>query len=153
MSSHLLKIISVFLACTIKFGLVGVPAAVAAGFPFFKAVTITAAGGIAGSFFFTFLSVWILKGMKKVRGKIVKNPKKKFTRFNRAIIKVKWRFGLLGIAIITPPILSMPLGCFLAVRYYSHRQQQILIYMSISVLGWAVILFFFWKNIHDLIFN
>ena len=154
MSADLLKIISVFLLSSVKFGLGGVPAAIAAGFDFFKAITVTVSGGITGAFVFTFLSEWILKGFQRLRAKLFGEPRKKklFTRMNRLIVFVKIKFGLIGLAIITPSILSLPLGCFLAVRYY-HNKQQILLYMSVSVVIWALILYFFYDYLHGLFFK
>lgn len=153
MSANLWKIILVFLTSTVKFGLGGVPAAVVADFDFFKAMTVTISGGIAGTFFFTYLSDWLLHFIQKIRARSGKQAnRKKFTRMNRLIVKVKRNFGLLGLAILTPSVLSIPLGCFLAARYYSNKQ-QIILYMSISVVIWAIVLYFFWQYFHDLIFK
>lgn len=154
MSADLLKIISVFLLSTVKFGLAGVPAAIAAGFPFFKAITVTVSGGVTGAFVFTYLSEWIIIGFGKLRVKLFgpPKPKKKFTRMNRLIVTVKRKFGLMGLSIITPSILSLPLGCFLAVKYY-HNKQKILLYMSVSVIVWALVLYFFYDYLNGLIFK
>jgi hypothetical protein len=140
MAIDLWKIILIFLTSSVKFGLGGVPAAVIAGLPFFEAMTVTISGGIAGNFFFTYLSGWVLKTLDRFRGKNRK-PRRNFTRMNRMIVKVKKNFGLIGLSIITPSILSIPLGCFLATRYYSNKQ-QIILYMSVSVVAWAVVLYF-----------
>lgn len=154
MSGEVLKIISIFLLSSVKFGLAGVPAAVAAGYPFFEAVTITVTGGITGAFVFTYLSELILKGINNLKRKLFgePKPKKTFTRMNRLIVTVKKKFGLIGLSIITPSILSLPLGCFLAVRYYRNKQ-QILLYMSVSVVAWALVLYVFYSYVKDLILS
>jgi hypothetical protein len=62
---------------------------------------------------------------------------KKFTRKNKLIVRVKRRFGLIGIAFLTPLLLSIPIGCFLSVRYFKVKH-KILIHMYVSVIFWSV---------------
>lgn len=153
MSEDLWKIISVFLLSAIKFGLGGVPAAVFAKFSFFKSITITCAGGITGTIVFTYISDWIIKGYRKAKEKIrelktEKKTKRKFTTTNRIIVKVKQKLGLIGIAIITPLILSIPLGCFIAVRYYENKQ-RVITYMSVSIIICATVLYLFYNYLYE----
>lgn len=136
------EIISVFLLSSVKFVFGGVPLALGLGFSFFKAVTVTTLGGFAGVIFFVFLSEKIIENLKKLKGKNkqhanTQSPKKKFTRTNKFIIKTKAKFGLIGIVVITPSLISIPLGCYLAVRYFKNRQ-TIISYMFGSVLFWAI---------------
>ena len=138
MWAEILKILSVFLLSAVKFGIGGVPAAVFANFPFFKAMLITISGGMTGVVVFTYLSDWINHKLQKMSsGK----PKKKFTLTNKTIVYVKKYFGLIGLSIITPLVLSIPLGVFLAVRYY-HDKNKVIRYMFISITLWAVLLFY-----------
>jgi hypothetical protein len=53
------------------------------------------------------------------------------------IVKVKHRFGLVGIALLTPFLISIPLGCYLAVRYFKNKQ-RIIAYMFASILFWSI---------------
>ncbi|MCE3279424.1 MAG: hypothetical protein K0S44_1615 [Bacteroidetes bacterium] len=135
------EIASVFLLSTVKFVFGAVPMALGLGFSFFEAVFVTTLGGITGSTIFVLLSGKIVDYLKKRRAeKLAKGeikPKKAFTKKNKIIVWVKMRFGLLGIAFLTPFLLSIPLGCFLAVRYFDGKQ-RILIYMFTSVLFWSV---------------
>jgi len=138
----LLEIVSVFLMSTVKFVFGGVPLAMVYGFSFFKAVTITSLGGFTGVTIFIYTSDKLIAYFK--RRKILKEiknprlvPKKSFTRTNKIIIIVKQRFGLLGISLLTPLLLSIPIGCFLAVRYFNDKQ-RILVYMFGSILFWSV---------------
>lgn len=143
------KIISVFFLSTVKFVLGGVPLAVAYEFPFFKAVTVTSLGGFVGAAFFVYSSDFLIAYIKRrAKEKKTGSAKKKFTRMNKIIVVVKQRFGLLGIAIITPLLLSIPVGCFLAVRYFKEKQ-RILIYMFSSVLFWAVTMYYLYKPLND----
>ncbi|RMG80601.1 MAG: hypothetical protein D6707_06140 [Bacteroidetes bacterium] len=54
-------------------------------------------------------------------------------------MKVKSRFGILGVALITPVILSIPLGSMLAARFFSDNKMALPILM-IAVLFWSVVL-------------
>lgn len=138
----LLEIASVFLMSTVKFVFGGVPLALGLGFSFFEAVTVTSAGGIVGVTFFVTMSDKLIAYFKKRKArKQLENPnhvrKKVFTRTNKIIVIAKQRFGLLGISLLTPLLLSIPIGCFLAVRYFNDKQ-RILFYMFGSILFWSV---------------
>ena len=150
------EILSVFVLSAIKFGFVGVPAAVFAKFSFFKAVVVTTSGGITGAFVFTYLSHWVLTVYFKTKQKVLSNKpvkaKKKFTVTNRIIVLVKQKFGLVGIAVITPLILSFPLGSFVAARYY-HNIQKIVLYMTVSTFIWSILLYFFYNYFYQKIFS
>jgi uncharacterized membrane protein len=138
----LLEILSVFLMSTVKFVFGGVPLALGLGFSFFQAVTVTSLGGFVGVTVFVYTSDKLIAYLKKRKIlKQLENPnqirKKSFTRTNKIIIIVKQRFGLLGISLLTPLLLSIPIGCFLAVRYFNDKQ-RILFYMFGSILFWSV---------------
>lgn len=136
------EILIVFLLSTVKFVFGAVPTALGMGFSFFEAVTVTSVGGFTGVIIFTFASNKLIEGYKiRKAKKLLSNPnhksEKKFTRKNRLIVKVKKRFGLLGIALLTPLLFSIPIGCFLAVRYF-HNKQRILLYMFGAILFWSI---------------
>jgi len=144
----------IFVLCSVKFGLVGVPGAVLANWPFFKVMAVTISGGIAGVFFFTFLSERLILSYKKIKPGLIKGanqkskPKRKFTITNKTIVWVKLRLGLIGLAFITPIIISIPLGVFLAVRYFKNRN-LIWRYMILSIVFWAVALYFFYHHLYE----
>lgn len=147
MWSEILKILSIFLLSSVKFGIGGVPAAVFANFPFFKAMLITISGGMTGVVVFTYLSDWVEHKLEKM---FPRKNKKKFTLTNKIIVYVKKYFGLVGIAIITPLILSIPLGVFIALRFYHHDKNKIIRYMLVSITAWAVIIYFVLNNFRNL---
>ncbi|MBK9320849.1 MAG: hypothetical protein IPM91_20010 [Bacteroidetes bacterium] len=60
-----------------------------------------------------------------------------FTKRNRRIVKVWKKYGLTGIAIITPVILSIPIGTIVANSLESNRK-KIFLYMFISLMLWSV---------------
>lgn len=134
------EIIAVFLLSTVKFVFGAVPMALSMGFPFFEAVTVTSLGGFTGVTFFVLMSDKLIVYFKKrnaLQHHQNKQAKKIFTRRNKTIVKVKHRYGLPGIALLTPLLLSIPIGCFIAVRYFKNKH-QILIYMFCSVLFWSI---------------
>jgi uncharacterized membrane protein len=136
------EIISVFLLSTVKFVFGGIPLALGYGFSFFEAVTITSLGGFTGVLFFVFMSDKLILYFKtKALLKKLENPnippKKKFSKTNRIIITVKNRFGLLGFSLMVPFLIPLPIGCFLAVRYFSNKQ-QIIMCMFLSILLWSI---------------
>lgn len=151
-------IISVFLLSTVKFVLGGIPLAVVVyQFPFFESVTVTSLGGITGATFFVYASDVLIAYYKKRKEKRllekhIERKKKVFTRTNKIIIRVKHRFGLLGIAMLTPLLFSIPIGCFLAVRYFKEKQ-RILIYMYGAILFWSVTMYYLYKPLNEIIQN
>jgi hypothetical protein len=63
--------------------------------------------------------------------------RKVFTKRNRRIVRIWKKYGLTGIAIITPVILSIPIGTIIANSLESDKK-KILIYMLFSVLFWSM---------------
>lgn len=125
---------------TVKFVFGAVPAALGFGFSFFEAVTVTCLGGFTGVTLFVFMSERIVAAIRSRREERLKKGEphgKRFTRRNKIIVKVKRRFGLIGIAFLTPLLFSIPLGCFIAVRYFKNKQ-KILVYMFLSIIFWSV---------------
>lgn len=149
-TQEILEILTVFLLSAVKFSMAGVPAALVAGFSFFKTVTVTTLGGFAGTIFFAFLSEWLIKSAKKIKGKVAdpKKVKKKFTFTNKLVVKAKMKLGLTGLAILTPALLSFPFGVFLAVRYFKNKT-KIISYMLVSTFAWSVALYFCYKYVFD----
>ena len=150
----LVQIGLVFVLSSVKFGLVGVPSAVLAHWPFFKVMAVTISGGITGVFFFTFLSERLILSYKEIKPRLIKGSrqtskhKRKFTITNKIIVWVKLKLGLPGLAFITPIIISIPLGVFLAVRYFKNRN-LIWRYMILSIVFWAVVLYFFYHHLYE----
>lgn len=151
--SGFLKILIVFLVSSIKF-LFAPAISFGLGLNFIQTWLSTSAGGIVGVLVFFFLSKWILQLYTKyffyyfhlVRVRIYSAlkitvpkfiPVRRFTKRNRMIIKIVKKFGMAGIVILTPVLLSIPLGTFIATRYYS-ANRFLLVYLSGSVLFWSL---------------
>lgn len=67
----------------------------------------------------------------------IEQNKRVFTKRNRRIVRIWKRYGLTGIALITPVILSIPIGTLIANSLVDDRR-KILLYMFISILFWSV---------------
>lgn len=151
--SSFLKILIVFAVSTIKF-LIAPALSFGMGLNFVQTWLSTTAGGIVGVVIFFFFSRWIillyskyfsyyfhllrikLYGILKISvPKII--PARKFTKRNRLIIKMIRKYGLAGIVVLTPVLLSIPVGTFLATRFYS-TNRYLLVYLSASVFFWSL---------------
>src|SRR5689334_2332909 len=90
---------------------------------FWEAVLFGISSGTFGVVVFMYLSsgiLGVLNWIKKKTGLKRKKPRKVFTKRSRRWVKVKNKYGLFGIAALTPIILSIPIGCFIAMRYYKN---------------------------------
>ena len=150
---ELLTIIGLMAFSAVKFFL-AVPATVLAGYSYFSAIIITTIGGILG--FIVFFYIGEIKWVRIFFGKLMdwifklfgvdraEKEKKKFSRKNRLIVTVKGRYGLIGLALLTPCVFSIPLGSLLAARYYDNRSMTIP-YMIFSIALWSFILTSFYQ--------
>ena len=141
--NQFLKVLSVFLTCTVFVGKAGVPAAIVLFDHHLPSILIVCtAGGLTGNIVFTYLSAAIIRGIHNYRAKRGLIHKKAiFTARNRRIVKIKNTFGLPGLTFITPMFLSTPLGAFLAERFFRDKL-KIILYLSISVVFWELVLYF-----------
>jgi hypothetical protein len=150
--NELKQAFGIFTLSTVKFGFGGVPWAVFAHLPFFKAVTLTTAGGVTGSILFANISEWALDGWTKFRTRYLpyrKNPRKNILD-SKFVQTVKNKWGLAGLAFFTPIVLSIPIGTMLAVRFYNDKQ-KVISYMLVSIAIWDVALYFFYNHFYNVL--
>lgn len=150
-STDVLQFISAALACTISLSKIGIPTVIAIyKSNYLLALVSSCTGAVFGSIVFTYLFAGILKWWDKLKEGMFssKHPKKIFTKFNRRVIRIKHRFGLTGIAILTPIFLSIPIGAFLAERFYKDKK-KVIIYLSISAISWCFVLYFIYLFFYD----
>jgi len=152
-----LKILHVILLASVKY-IVTLPYAMIIGLDYKYAIIAVLIGGIGGFLFFYYLSKPVYRlidfcwpivcshGPPVIRAKYkvyCENKRKKrarlFTRRNRTIARIKKTYGLWGIVLTTPLLLTIPVGAFIASKYYSH-QKHIVLYMIISIVGWGLVL-------------
>jgi hypothetical protein len=123
------------------------------GFNFARSFFWTTTGGGIGILAFTYVGDWLTLGWKKlvafVKGLFMRRDpqaflrlkKKKFSSSTRFIIRIKQRFGLIGLALITPCIISIPIGTFVINRFY-RKKWKILLSLFLSLLVWSLLLNF-----------
>jgi hypothetical protein len=153
----ILKMLHVILLASFKY-ILTIPYARLIGLNYEQGLIAVLIGGIGGFLAFYYLSGWIIKKFNRIKlffcffiplsirkryqlycEKMSNQPKKLFSRKNRFIVRIKKSYGLWGLIIATPVLLTIPLGAFLANKYYSGRK-NIVVYMIISIVGWAVVL-------------
>ena len=107
-------------------------------FTFWESILLAVGGGMMGSLFFSFFgdavkAVWYKFFPKKPSNKIVINSRR------RMIVKVRQKYGLAGIAFLTPFILTVPVGVLLARTFYKNRL-QVFAYMLVSFTFWSFLI-------------
>ncbi len=152
----ILKLINVFLLATVKY-FITFPYGLLIGLNYTQTITAVTIGGITGFIFFYYFSGVIIRFYDKNHASIFCSIKKwvkldlchlikkeegkkkaTFSKKNRTIAKLKQSYGLWGIIITTPVLLSIPLGAFLLNKYYPKRK-NVLAYMMLSIVGWALV--------------
>jgi hypothetical protein len=117
------------------------------------------AGGILGFLFFYYLFGFLFKELKllwpfvynftpilfKVRfemwvkqQKLSRTNARKFTKKNKMIVQMRKRYGMWGLVILSPIILSIPLGALLGNKYFKHNHHFIP-YMILSIVVWGIV--------------
>jgi len=152
-----LKIIQVFLLASVKYVLT-FPFALLIGLNFQQTLIAVTLGGISGFFFFYHLSGFAIKRFHHVKTFLRKyiplsvrlkyrqlliwrkniTGEQVFSKRNRFIVRFRAKFGLPGIVILSPVILSLPLGAFLLHKYYS-KHKFAMPYMVLSILSWTAV--------------
>ncbi|HPR85188.1 MAG TPA: hypothetical protein PLG33_03995 [Prolixibacteraceae bacterium] len=153
----MLKIIQVFLLASVKY-VITFPFALLIGLNFIQTLVAVTLGGIAGFFFFYYLSGFAIRKFHiaktflrrhtprsiRIKFRQLLNWRKKvtgervFSRRNRIIVSFRAKFGLLGIVALSPVILSIPIGAFLLNKYYS-KHKMAKPYMVLSILSWTAV--------------
>ncbi len=104
----------------------------AAGYSPWQIIAVSVLGMMSSVILFTFLGTRIKKWIQQRYGK----QKKLFTQKNRRIVRVWNSYGELGIAFLTP-ILLTPIGGTLILVSFGSAKQKIFSYMLLSGLAWA----------------
>ncbi|MFM7016648.1 MAG: hypothetical protein ACKOX3_10005 [Bacteroidota bacterium] len=153
-------------------------------FTFFEVILYSVTGGMLGVIVFTFFSdkihqLWIHFKNKlkktftndqnysepkadvdtpiKIKYEYVNHhqeSKKVFTKRNRRLVTIFKKYGLFGIAFLTPVLLSIPIGTIVA-NSFENKKRKIFLYMFISILFWSTLMvslfeIFHAKNVIDL---
>src|SRR5687768_9673223 len=130
----ILKVLSVYFSSMLKF-VFGPLGGYAAGFSLIVTILVTIAGMMTVVLVFTFFSVWI---KEKILRRIFKK-RNKFSSSNRRFVTIWKKYGLIGVAALTPIILTPIGGTLLAVSSGSPKD-KIIFYMFVSASGWSILL-------------
>lgn len=133
MLQEILKAIPIYFSCMLKF-ILGPAGGYAVGLNLITTILTTVAGMMTVVFLFTFAGNWI-------RANIFGRFRKRSTNLKRAarFEKIWKRYGLVGVAILTPIILTPIGGTLLAVSSGSPKD-KIIFYMFISASFWSVVI-------------
>lgn len=141
------KIAGIFFLSTVKL-LFSPGAAIASGLSLPTAIAATSSGGCTGVVFFYYFGRWfgdklnnIFKKRTGHQALILKTAKNSpiFNRRNRFIIQVKRRTGMIGLALLTPAIISVPIGSVLAARFF-YDSKWMLPLLLLSTIIWCIFL-------------
>jgi hypothetical protein len=102
----------------------------------FLGFAVSSAGAIFGIFVFTYGGIWI---EDKIKHRFFTKGKH-FNKRTRMLIRLKHNGGLPLVALLTPVILSVPIGCILATTFV-HNREKIVLWMTLSVLLWGLVIF------------
>jgi uncharacterized membrane protein len=137
MLSHLYQYVLVAGLSALKV-IPGVALGVGFGLHPFETFLATFLGGMLGVTFYAFFGQKLRvlnKKRRKSNPKFAEKTRKNFRKARR--IKRLWnKVGIIGIALLTPPILSPPIGTFIAVAFGTSTV-RILLFMGVSMALWA----------------
>jgi uncharacterized membrane protein len=144
----------VVLACSgIKF-LAGIAFAIAMGkFGFWPSVLLTISGGMLGVYLFASLDLKILHFFNRIF-RIKQRTYVKFSKKARFMVRLKKGYGLAGIALLTPILLQVPVGTFLAMRLIKNKW-KVSLYMLFSFSLYSFVIcgayFFLGQHVKEMV--
>ncbi len=153
----ILKLLHVYLLASIKY-FVTFPYSMLIGLNLVQTIIVVTLGGISGFFFFFYLSGFLIRLFHRYKRPVLvalhhfvrvdlrhlldrprkQTKKQRINRKMRMIVRLREKYGFWGIIIMTPGLLSIPIGAFLLKKYYP-RKKNVATYMTISILGWALL--------------
>ena len=130
-----LKILAVISLSGVKF-LFAIPlSAIKYDFNFLQTLLFSVIGGVIGVFIFSYLSEKISRFLSSK----LKSRRKKRGVKKAVAIKTARKYGLFGIAFLTPIFLSIPIGTYLALYFFPNKKKTIPVLIT-SVVGWSLVL-------------
>ncbi len=132
--SKVLEIIGWTLLASVKFPWAIIPLLASSSRFWLYDFCIIASGGCLGVFIFTYLGRIISKYLERYH--FFKISYKNLRRF----VRLKNGYGLIGVAFLTPFLISIPIGCILSATI-EHDKWRVIRLNCLSVLFWSVLLF------------
>jgi len=155
---YLLKLLSVFLVASVKY-FWATPYSFGLKLNEWETIFLMEMGGILGFLFFYFFFGFVFKELKllwpvvyhftpvlfKVRFELWRKQRKlklvlarKFTLKNKLIVLLRKRYGMWGLVILSPVLLSIPVGALLGNKYFK-QNNHFIPYMILSIVIWGVV--------------
>jgi len=155
---YILKSTSVFLVASIKY-FWATPYSFGMKLNEWETLFFMEAGGILGFLFFYYFFGFLFRELKLLwpvvykftpvlfkvrfemwvqRQRIKRLTAKKFTKRNKMIVQMRKRYGMWGLLILSPIILSIPVGALLGNKYFKHNHHFIP-YMILSIMVWGIV--------------
>lgn len=133
-----LQAILVMLVSSVKF-LAAIPLAIYQyDLSFWETFLYSSIGGVLGVIIFARLSKWIVKVYYHFFSPKKKlNTKKSIKRV--VAVKTVRKYGLFGIAFLTPVFFSIPIGTFIALRFFPDKRKTLPVLLA-AVFGWSFVL-------------
>lgn len=131
--SMILKYFTVYLLSGLKF-IFGPTFGMAYGLPVYVIIILTALGMMTTVYLFTFFGDQLRSFLKRFR----KNPKT-FSPRSRRFVKIWRSYGLEGVCMLTPLLLSPPGGALLA-NLLETNKKKLIKWMWISAILWSAVI-------------
>ena len=96
---------------------------------------LTCGGAMLGVLVYVYAGEWLLERWLARRRK-----RRVFSKGSRRLVRIRKSGGLWGVALLTPVLLSIPVGCILAITMEHHRM-RIVRMMFVSIAAWGVLIF------------
>lgn len=136
MFENLAKYFTVYASSMIKF-FFGPLEGFAFGLPWYETFGLTVLGMMTSVFLFSFLGKWLKKNLLD---KMNAN-KKTFSKKSRNIVTTWNKYGLQGVAFLTP-ILFTPIGGTIIATSFGESKRRIMLYMFVSAMFWGFLISF-----------
>ena len=146
---------SIFVLGIFKFLFSAIPGAVAE-IPYWQTMIASGAGALSGGlFFFSAADYFRRRSFERMlkrktdaeKAGIEYKEKRNFTRLNKGIVYIKSFMGVYGITLISPLILSVPIGAIIAAKFYGKRKETLPL-LLLGLAGHSVWLTFFYYSFY-----
>ena len=87
---------------------------------------------------------------RKERRIVRRRNRKKFTRRNKILIKFRKNYGLWGVILLTPVLISLPVGAFLLRKYYSENRIALPSMLIAIIVEGFILCLIYWNLAHNI---
>lgn len=136
MIEYMLKVFFIYIATLFKF-IAGPVLGLAAGLSALEMLVVTVGGMMTTVFSITLLGDWFRANWKLGLTK----KKKVFSPKTRKIVTVWRKYGVFGVAALTPLLLT-PIGGTVIMNAFNVKKEKIFLFMFVSALFWGVVFSF-----------